>query len=68
MKATTTLQVPKGLLLHINLQITVDEADALVEEMKEARWYPAGQFREVLRKSLAAARASHVADHDTSPS
>jgi hypothetical protein len=68
MKATTTLKVPSTMILDINLQMTIEEADDLLREMQELKRWPAGNFKVVLRKSLEAARASHEARHDTTPS
>jgi hypothetical protein len=67
MKATTKLQVPSTMVLRIDLELTVEEADSLLEQLKGLPYFNGGRLQAVLAKSLNAARASHAAEHDTSP-
>jgi hypothetical protein len=65
MIATTKLQVPRNLVLDINIQMTVEEADELLKAMQDVRAWPSGSLKTVLQNSLHAARMSHVAVRTT---
>lgn len=67
MKATTTLQVQPGMVLNIAMQITVEEADDLLKAMRDTNAWPSTEFKDILYKSLQAARSQHVAEHAIKP-
>jgi hypothetical protein len=59
MKATTTLDVPKNLSIKLEIEMTVEEMDALLAVIGAQTQWPMRSFRDVLRESLGKARAAY---------
>lgn len=63
MKATAQLNVPPTLAITLNLTVTVEEAEAILEATKDASRWPMHTFKEVLRQALSKATSAYHSEH-----
>lgn len=67
MKAIAQLEVKRDMRMHITLELSVDEADALLEATETVSKWPTHNLREVLRQALSKARGAYHSEHVIEP-